>query len=214
MISPQELKKRSFSKAFTGYASGEVDEYISYLISKYSEAYNENAELQQKLIIANERLNVAKSEENAISATIVNAQKMADAIVSDAKEKANSILSEANQRADEVTSSVSESCERILKAYMTKTTVERDKLEKMEQAVIKFKNSLYDAYKQHISLIDGIMPDDNTTPYLSDEELEEKAVELAKESLKQRDNAEIDVPDISNPNKPGAQETSANSDAE
>ncbi len=209
MISPQELKKISFSKAFTGYAAGEVDEYISYLISKYNEAFAENNELSQKLMIANEQLSAAKSDENAISATIVNAQKMADAIVTDAKQKANEIMSDATEKSEAVTSAVSESCDRILAAYMAKATAERDRLEKIEKAVSAFKNELYDAYKQHISLIDTIMPDDNSTPYLSDAELEEKAVEFAKEELENKDNSDIDIPDLSHQ----SQEDSSNHNA-
>ena len=56
MISPQDLKRRSFSKAFTGYAANEVDEYISYLISKYAEACGEYAELEKKYKVALEKL--------------------------------------------------------------------------------------------------------------------------------------------------------------
>ncbi len=186
MVLPQDLKKQSFSKAFSGYSTSEVEEYIGYLKSKYSEACAEYAELERKYKLALERLDVAKSEENTISATIVNAQKMADAIVADAKEKANSIRD-----------AVSDSCDRILSAYAAKASAERDKLERTEKAVAEFKNSLYDAYKRHISLIDDIMPDDDTTPVLSDEELKQKAVELAKDSMNKLENGEIQIPDLS-----------------
>lgn len=172
MVSPQDLKRSSFSKTLKGYSTSEVDEYVAFLLSKYNEAYNEYAELERKYSAALIQLNEAKSEENTISATIVNAQKMADAIVNDAKEKAN-----------EIKSAVSDSCDRILSAYKTKVCEERDKLAMCEKAVAEFKDSLYDAYRKHISMIDGIMPDEEPTPYLSDEELESKAVEMANEKL-------------------------------
>ena len=132
-----------------------------------------------------ERLEKAQSEENTISATIVNAQKMADAIISDAKEKASSIRD-----------TVSDSCDRILDAYVSRVAVERDKLDKTEKAVADFKNSLFDAYKEHIALIDNIMPDEEPTPYLSDEELENKAVELAKDKMESAAHSDIDVPEL------------------
>lgn len=185
MISPQDLKRRSFAKTLKGYSVSEVDEYISFLITKYTEACNEYAELERKYKITLDKLDMAKSEENTISATIVNAQKMADAIVADAKEKASSIRD-----------TVSDSCDRILDAYRSQVTVERDKLVKSEKAVAEFKNSLFDAYKEHIALIENIMPDEEETPYLSDEELENKAVELAKDKLEKAETAEIDVPEI------------------
>lgn len=172
MISPQDIKRNAFSKTLKGYSTTEVDEYILFLIKKYNEAYNEYAELERKYNSVLNQLNEVKSEENTISATIVSAQKMADAIVNDAKEKAN-----------EIKSAVSDGCDKILGAYMTKVTAERDKLAKCEEAVADFKESLYVAYKKHIALIDGIMPDEEPTPYLSDEELEDKAVAFANEKI-------------------------------
>lgn len=169
---PQDIKKKTFTKTLKGYNPAEVDEYISYVLSKYSDACQEYAELEKKLAVALEKLELAKSEENMISATIVNAQKMADAIVADAKTKA-----------DDIRTTVSETCEKIISAYVEKVKTERDKLAKVEEAAISFKDSLYEAYKEHIAMIDNIMPDEEPTPYLSDEELELKAVELAQEQI-------------------------------
>lgn len=194
MISPQDLKRRNFSKTLKGYNPVEVDEFVSYLISKYSEAYAEYAELERKYNYALERLEEAKSEQNTISATIVNAQKMADAIVSDAKEKANSVRN-----------AVSETCDKILDTYVAKVALERDKLDKTEKAVAEFKQSLYNAYKVHISYIDSIMPDEQT-PYLSDEELAQKAVDIAKQKI----DGDTGVEDVPADTQPEQQETQEN----
>lgn len=179
MISPQDLKRSGFSRSLKGYSTNEVDEYIDFLISKYGEAYAEFQELSHKYQTALNRLDEAKSEESTISATIVNAQKMADAIVNDAKEKASSIKN-----------AVSDSCEEILAAYREKVSIERDKLEQCEKAVAEFKSSLYEAYKHHITMIDGIMPDEDVTQHMTDDELEEKAVENAREKLSMGDAGE------------------------
>lgn len=178
MISSQDIKRRSFSKTIKGYTPSEVDEYISYLLSKYNEVCNEYTELEKKYNVTLDKLEMAKSEENTISATIVNAQKMADAIIADAKAKA-----------DEIRSAVSGACDRIVDVYLEKVKSERDKLAKLEQTAASFKASLYEAYKEHIAVIDNIMPDQEPTPYLSDEELESKAVELAKEQMRNDDNS-------------------------
>ncbi len=172
MVTPQELKRSSFTKTIKGYATSEVDEYVLFVLTKYSELYNAHVDLERRYALAVDKLENAKSEENAISATIVNAQKMADAIVGDAKEKAA-----------EIKGAVNDSCDRILDAYMTKVTAERDKLQRCEEAVAEFKKSLYDAYRAHLEMIDRIMPDNEPTPYLTDEELENKAVEFAQENL-------------------------------
>ncbi len=172
MISPQDIKKKTFSKTLKGYNPAEVDEYVSFLISKYNDACGEYAELEKKYNVTLEKLEQAKSEENTISATIVNAQKMADAIVADAKAKA-----------DDIRTAVSETCDRIIDVYLEKVKAERDKLAKVEQTAVNFKAALFDAYKEHIANIENIMPDEEKTPYLTDEELEAKAVELAKEQM-------------------------------
>ncbi len=172
MISPQDLQRTAFSRSLKGYSTAEVDEYIEFLFAKYNECFSEFMALQQKYQAALSQLDAAKNEESTISATIVNAQKMADAIVKDAKEKAN-----------EIKGSVSDSCDKILFAYREKVASERDKLVQCELAVAEFKNSLYEAYKKHIEMIDKIMPDEDETPYLTDDELEEKAVQLAEEKL-------------------------------
>ena len=172
MLSPRELKRGVFSKALKGYSVAEVDEYVHFLLTKYAEAYNEYLELEQKYASVVEQLNEAKSGENAISATIVNAQKMADAIVTDAKEKAVGIRN-----------AVSDSCDMILDSYVSKVTAERDKLAECEEAVMNFKTALLNAYKKHLDLINDIMPDEEPTPYRSDEELENKAVDVANEKI-------------------------------
>jgi len=194
MISPQDIKKRTFSRTLKGYTPSEVDEYISYLVTKYTDACDEYAELERKYNVALEKIEQAKSEENTISATIVNAQKMADAIIADAKAKA-----------DDIRTAVSETCDRIIDVYLEKVKAERDKLAKVETAVVDFKASLYDAYKEHISMIDNIMPEKETTPYLTDEELEAKAIELAKEQIKTDDSENSSVADTSE-NKDGETE--------
>lgn len=197
MISPQDLKRIAFSKALKGYSTAEVDEYIEFLFAKYNECFAEYQALQQKYQTALEQLDAAKNDENTISAIIVNAQKMADAIVNDAKQKANDIKG-----------SVSDSCDKILFAYREKVAVERDKLVQCEIAVSEFKNSLYEAYKKHIEMIDKIMPDEEETPYLTDDELEEKAVQLAEEKLGVGDAGE----DMSAPASEGAEVKQASAD--
>jgi len=172
MFSPQELKRPAFNKTLKGYVPSEVDEYVMFLLTKYKEVYDECAILEAKYKKVADQLDEAKSEESTITQTIVNAQKMADAIVADAKSKAKAI-----------TDSVTAGCERVLDAYRTKVAAERDKLAECEALVLEFKESLYAAYKGHIEMIDRIMPDAEPTPYISDEDLVDTAIEFAKETL-------------------------------
>ena len=47
MLAPHELKSKSFSKSLKGYNPSEVDDYIEFLIDKYTELYRENSELER-----------------------------------------------------------------------------------------------------------------------------------------------------------------------
>ena len=49
MLAPHELKNKQFQKTFKGYNPQEVDEYLAFVLEKYTELYRENNELERKL---------------------------------------------------------------------------------------------------------------------------------------------------------------------
>ena len=174
MVMPNQLKKKEFSKTIKGYSVPEVDEYISYILSSYQDMFNEYAELEKKYKATLHKLEEARSEESTFSSLVLDAKKMADAIVKDANEKARA-----------ATDAVNESCEKILSTYRENVTAERDKLAKMEKLAKDFKESLYSAYREHIQAIDNILPDEENSESESistatDEELMDGAVDLAR----------------------------------
>lgn len=183
MVNPQELKQAAFSKSFKGYSVSEVEEYILYLTETYGELYAAYESLEAQYKSAVDALAEATDADVMATNTVKRAVAQAEEIVAEANKTAEEKVSEATKRADDIKNSVGESCDKILDVYLSRVTEERDKLVKCEKAVAEFKDALYDAYRNHISMIDKIMPDIEPTPYFSDEELEAKAVELAKEKL-------------------------------
>lgn len=172
MILPAELKKKEFSKVLKGYSAGEVDEYISYLLTRYSEAYKEYAELEKRYKATLLKLEEAKSEENMFSELVLDARKMADAIVKDANDKAKAIQN-----------AVSESCDTILNAYRDSVAAERDKLAETARLAKDFKESLFAAYREHIAAVERILPDEDPDTAgiaaATDDELVDSALDLA-----------------------------------
>ena len=69
MLAPHELKNKTFGKAVRGYNPNEVDDYIDFLIEKYTELYRENDELERKLKIVVTNLDEIRDEEESIRAT-------------------------------------------------------------------------------------------------------------------------------------------------
>ena len=65
MLAPHELKNKTFGKAVRGYNPNEVDDYIDFLIEKYTELYRENDELERKLKIVVTNLDEIRDEEES-----------------------------------------------------------------------------------------------------------------------------------------------------
>ena len=88
MLAPHELKSKSFSKSLKGYNPSEVDDYIEFLIDKYTELYRENSELERKLRIVVTNFDEIRDEEEAIRSTLLKSQKLGEKIIRDANERA------------------------------------------------------------------------------------------------------------------------------
>lgn len=170
MLTPAELRNRTFSKEFRGYGVNEVDDYIAAVLENYSELYHENAELDRKLRLVAEQLAKVKSDEESIKATIVNAQKMADAIIRD-----------ANRKSNEITGAVNDSCEEILADYRKKIIIEVEAFFEVKRKVDSFKQKLYDAYRGHIESIKDKLEIDDLNK--SEEDFVSEVLLLAKDKM-------------------------------
>lgn len=145
MLAPHELKNKSFSKSIKGYNPAEVDEYIEFLIGKYTEAYRENNELERKLHVVVTNLDEIKDEEESIRSTLIAAQKMADKIVADAKE-----------RADIITGAIKERCDAVIAEFKEQLGAEKQEMWELRTRIVEFKKELFDMYRGHIESIKSV----------------------------------------------------------
>ena len=86
------LKSKAFSKTLKGYSPAEVDDYIEFLIDKYTELYRENNELERKLKIVVTNFDEIRDEEEAIRSTLLKAQKLGEKIIRDANRNGVTVL--------------------------------------------------------------------------------------------------------------------------
>ena len=114
MLPPHELKNKTFTKSMRGYNPVEVDEYIEFLIQKYTELYRENDELERKLRAAVTHLDELKGDEDSIRSTLI-----------DAKRAANKIKADAEDRAEAIVRSAKSSCNAILSDFNRKIELGR-----------------------------------------------------------------------------------------
>ena len=186
-----EFEKISFAYEKKGYSPAEVDEYIAHLFGMYSNLERDYAELERKYRALQIKMGETKSDESAVTGIIVSAQKMADSIVADAEKKAEAISVALN-----------ESCNEILDSYAKRAAAERDKLARVENAVANFKESLYNAYREHLGAIERIMPDEAEDEEKMSEATEDQLVNEALELTKKKyeENSDNDVEYISRQN--------------
>ena len=102
MLTPQEVSTHAFAKAVMGgYNMAMVDEFLDELTDDYTALYKENAALKAKLKVLVEKVEEYRSTEDAMRATLLTAQKMADSIVHEAEAKRDQILAQAESGARE-----------------------------------------------------------------------------------------------------------------
>lgn len=145
MLAPHELKNKAFGKAVRGYNPNEVDDYIDFLIEKYTELYRENDELERKLKIVVTNLDEIRDEEESIRATLVKAQQLGEKIVR-----------EANEKADAITDSIKTRCEAIITDFRKQYSAERKEVWQLRNTVLDFKKNVYELYRDHIEELQSI----------------------------------------------------------
>ena len=98
MMTPQEVANCSFPKAtLGGYNMGAVDEFLDALTKDYTDLYNDNAILKNKLKVLSDTVEEYRATDNAMRKTLLAAQQMADAMVNDAEKKREQMEREAQQ---------------------------------------------------------------------------------------------------------------------
>jgi len=179
MISPHELKDKTFQKVVRGYSITEVDEYFEFLIDKYTELYRENAELEKKLHVMSAKYDELSNDEKSIREVIVKAQKLGERIVESAKNEANATISSVSARCDEIVARTKE-----------KVNAEREKIAELSQTAEEFREKLYAQYLEHLKLVKAM---DVDSGLISDSEIEKEAMGISSKDAESAPAEDSDV---------------------
>ncbi len=142
MIAPHELKNKAFNKAVRGYVTSEVDDYISFLIDKYTELYRKNLDLEDELHKTKVKYSELHNDEDSIRSVILKAQKLGENIVSQSRVEAEKIV-EASR---EVCRKNVEEAERKIAECLAEA-------EQIKAASEEFRKRLYDGYLSHLQIL-------------------------------------------------------------
>ena len=93
---------KTFTKAMSGYAKEEVDEFLSDMAREFSRIKKENEDLEKKLQVCADKIREYREDEDALKDALLGAQKQGNAIISESKEKGAKIISDAEEKSTEM----------------------------------------------------------------------------------------------------------------
>lgn len=101
-ITPLEIKKQEFGRAFRGYSPDEVHSYLEMVAEELEDALKKNLELEENLSSLKDKLTNYTRIETVLQDTLMTTQKSAEEIKAVAEQKAKSITDGARVRADRI----------------------------------------------------------------------------------------------------------------
>lgn len=171
MITPGEINTKHFEKSsFGGYRQEDVDNYLTLLAGEFAKLQDENAELENKILVLVDKIEEYKEDEDSLKSAIVGAQKLSDSMIKEAKTKSEIIIRDAGKKA-----------EKVVEDAKYKIDKEKLALSKMQKEVAAFKTKILNLYKQHLETISDI-PDADEKEYDFEDNLNEAFASDNKEN--------------------------------
>ncbi len=190
MLTPQEVSTHAFTKApLGGYNMAMVDEFLDELTDDYTALYKENAALKAKLKVLVEKVEEYRSTEDAMRATLLTAQKMADSIVHEAEAKRDEILAQAQSDAQEK-----------IENYRRELSEAEDRLRQGQLELSKFIAASREICNKELSFLEQLpqLPAAESAPTEEPaapvEEIEEKVLATFKETPAEEGEQEPEAP--------------------
>ena len=129
MLTPQELREKTFEKAmFGGYDMGGVDDFLDAVAADYAALHSENAALKGKMKVLVEKIEEYRATEDGMRRAILAAQKMSDEELAQAKAKSEAMVREAEERSAAMQRAAEDKVSVMLHEAQTEVAVEEAKL--------------------------------------------------------------------------------------
>ena len=100
MLTPLDIHKKEFRRAFRGYNEEEVDMFLDQLAKDYEELYTANLELKEQIKKYENGIARYKELEDVIKETLIMAQKNADDLRNNTEKEVQVMLNEARVEYD------------------------------------------------------------------------------------------------------------------
>jgi cell division initiation protein len=104
MITPQDIKEKTFEKAlFGGYDMAAVDSFLEEISTDLALLQRENATLKGKMKVLVDKVEEYRGNEDALRMAVVSAQRLGNIIEREARDKADALVNDATAEAARIT---------------------------------------------------------------------------------------------------------------
>ncbi len=114
MLTPLDIQKKEFRRAFRGYSEDEVDSFLDQITQDYEQLYRENRLLKEKLAQAEAGIARYREIEEVLKSTMILAQKNAEELRQNAEKEASLIIEEAKSAAAQITAAAEQNAAAVL----------------------------------------------------------------------------------------------------
>lgn len=101
-LTPLEIQKQTFSRAFKGYEQDEVRAYLHLVAEEIERLVRENDRLTRETFVLREDLEDHSNRERILKDTLLSAQKVAEDLTANARKEAELIVKDAELLAERV----------------------------------------------------------------------------------------------------------------
>ncbi|WP_294448597.1 DivIVA domain-containing protein [uncultured Ruminococcus sp.] len=204
MLSPNNIKGKSFDTEKNGYSKDDVNEFLAQVAEDYAEVVKANQDTEAKIIKLVEKINEYREDEDAIQQALIVAQKESNKILTEAKTQAHDMIESAKSEQVRLAEQSAAECERIVKEHKEKCAElirnnteitekkineiraaydeELEKYENLKAEVTQFKADLTQLYNRQIRLIMEIPTFEPATDDTAEETVEEEQTEKVQET--------------------------------
>lgn len=204
MLSPNNIKGKSFDTEKNGYSKDDVNEFLAQVAEDYAEVVKANQDTEAKIIKLVEKINEYREDEEAIQQALIVAQKESNKILTEAKTQAHDMIESAKSEQVRLAEQSAAECERIVKEHKEKCAElirnnteitekkineirsaydeELEKYENLKAEVTQFKADLTQLYNRQIRLIMEIPTFETAADDAAEETVEEEQTEEVQET--------------------------------
>jgi len=146
MITPQDIKEKTFEKAlFGGYDMAAVDAFLEEISTDLALLQRENATLKGKMKVLVDKVEEYRGNEDALRMAVVSAQRLGNIIEKEAREKADTLVGDASAEA-----------ERITKDARLEVEMEKARLDEAKQASAQFVENMELLCNRQLSFLEKV----------------------------------------------------------